>query len=158
MTIDAGAVSAFQVGEDQIVPILLDLGMIPADALIIQPQEVTFFASNRKWHSKVAENSTLIDAIHGLKGHFQDGAGRRPRCFHIHSFPRRIGHVILDFDGLTRSLSSPKKQKSIRLRGAGTRGDAETTSLAVWQSYGCASGSARPFRRGSNRPLGRRKL
>ena len=75
MPVHTGAVGAFQVGEDQVVAILLDLGMVTTDALVVEPEEVSFFAANRERHGQVAEEPAFIDAVHDLKGHLDGGTG-----------------------------------------------------------------------------------
>src|SRR5579871_1068606 len=87
MTIDARAVGAFQVGEDHVVAVLLDLRMVTADSLIVQPQQIAFLTANREWHGQVAEQSAFVNAVHDLKGHLGDGTVCHPKGLPVGSFP-----------------------------------------------------------------------
>ena len=55
MAIDARAVGAFQVGENQIAGVLLHLGMVAAHALVIEPEEVALLAADCERNHQVAK-------------------------------------------------------------------------------------------------------
>src|SRR5262249_49142209 len=46
VAVDAGAVGAFQVGQDDVAVVLLNLGVEAADAFIIQAEDISLFAAD----------------------------------------------------------------------------------------------------------------
>jgi len=59
----AGAVSAFEIGDDNIAILVLHFGVVTADSLVVQSQSIAFFATNGNGYRQVAEHATFIDAF-----------------------------------------------------------------------------------------------
>ena len=65
--VDAGAVGAFQIGQDDVVGVLLDLGVETADALVVEPQAVALLAADGDRCRQLAEDSAFVDSFQHLK-------------------------------------------------------------------------------------------
>src|SRR5215468_8360035 len=66
--VDAGAVGTFEVGEDDLAVVELHLGVVTADALVVEAQEVALFAADGHRRRQVAEDAALVDSVQHPKG------------------------------------------------------------------------------------------
>src|SRR5581483_2873816 len=82
VTVDACTVGAFEIGQNQVAAILLNLGVKATNTVVIQAKKIAFFPANRERHRQISENPSLIDAIQHLEGHAQIGARRHRRILH----------------------------------------------------------------------------
>ena len=129
VAVDAGAVGAFQVGQDDVAVVELDLGVEAADALVVEAEEVAFLPADGDGGGQVAEDAALVDAFEHLKGHRRPCAD--PRDWRIgpdrtHARPVRCARLT-DARGncqqvhrLTRLLSTRQQRMSIPRARAGT--------------------------------------
>src|SRR5207253_4162889 len=78
IAVHAGAVGAFEIGQDYVAIVDLDLGMKPADALVVEAEEVAFLAPDRQGRCKVAENAALVYAFQDLNGYIRHRTTRDP--------------------------------------------------------------------------------
>ena len=67
VAVDAGAVGAFQVGQDDVVAVLLDLGVETADPFVVEAQPVALFAADRDRRRQVPEDAAFVDALKDLE-------------------------------------------------------------------------------------------
>src|SRR5262249_8079907 len=65
----ASAVCTFEVGEDDLVIVVLHLGVEAADAFVVKPQHVAFLAADGHRGVEVAEDPPLVNPFQHLKGH-----------------------------------------------------------------------------------------
>jgi len=72
--VDAGAVGAFEVGEDDVAVVFLDLGVEAADALVVEPHEVAFLAADGDRRGEVAEHAAAVHPLQDLKRDARHGA------------------------------------------------------------------------------------
>src|SRR5437763_1618111 len=61
VAVDAGAVGAFEVGDDDLAVVELDLGMEAADALVVEPEDVALLPADRDRGWKVPIDFALVD-------------------------------------------------------------------------------------------------
>src|SRR5262249_17615835 len=78
VAVDPGAVGALQVGEDDLGVVALDLGVVAANALVVETEQVALFPANGHRGAQVAEDAALVNPFQYLKG---DRRHRlTPRC------------------------------------------------------------------------------
>ena len=66
MSVDPCAVGAFQVGEDQLPAVFLNLRMEAADTLVIQADAVFVLAANRDGRVQLAKNQAAFEPFKQL--------------------------------------------------------------------------------------------
>ena len=149
--VDAGAVGAFQVGQDDVAVLELDLGVEAADALVVEAQEVPFLAADGHRDRQVAEDPALVDPFEDLERHrlhrnpLTDArrGSPRERPLMAYSIPGgRCGPVATDFrTGLNLPAILSAQRSKVNFRIAGTRhpGRRGTRSAAAWRTAGSAS-------------------
>src|SRR5207249_659728 len=64
-----GAVGAVEVGQDDVAVLGLDLGVVAADPLVVEPQDVPLLAADRNRHRHVPVHAPLVDAFENEERH-----------------------------------------------------------------------------------------
>src|SRR5262249_33629575 len=67
VAVDAGAVGALEVGDDDLGVVELHLGVESADALVVEAEDVAFLAADGHGRLEVAEDAALVDAFEHLE-------------------------------------------------------------------------------------------
>ena len=65
--VDARAIGAVEVGQDNIVGVNLHLGVKPADALVVEPQDVPFLTTDGDRRLQIPKDPSLVDSFQDLK-------------------------------------------------------------------------------------------
>ena len=63
------AVGAFQIGQDDFAAVELHLGVVAADAFVVEAKEVALFAADGDRGGQVLEHPALVDPVQHPKGH-----------------------------------------------------------------------------------------
>src|SRR5208283_6146319 len=69
VAVDPGAVGAFQVGQDDVAVVMLDLGVKAANPFIVEPEQVALLAADRQGDGQLAEDAALVDSLEHLESY-----------------------------------------------------------------------------------------
>src|SRR5262245_42910424 len=67
MAVDAGAVGAVQVGQDDVGVVELDFGVVAADPLVVEAELVAFLAADGDGDAEVAPDAAFVDPLDHLE-------------------------------------------------------------------------------------------